>query len=284
MRRFNDTLPVLREALADAPPPLLAEGVPQGAFSPAKLAKIIADVRQSNLVREGKSAGSASQATRMPPVRPIDAADLLSPRERRRRDGEAGDPHKAQDTTVSDHGTGETEDAAPQAPERTPEEALEAAVELRLDAALEAARKAHEADRDNAVQTARNKWVEDEGKALAQAIETGFVTLHDTLSDAIGRCVVKLWDARVKDMAVDRFAAMLEKNASPSARAASLTVRGPTDLLEATKAALKNAEGISFDPADQLEVTVDIGKTRMETAVTLWSQSMQRAVEASDRG
>ncbi|XWN33006.1 MAG: hypothetical protein ROR55_07970 [Devosia sp.] len=290
MRRFNDTLPVLREALADAPPPLLAEGVPPGAFSPAKLAKIIADVRQANLDLEGKSsageAGGAAKTRQRSAVRPIDAKDLLAPRERRPREDQASGPHKAHDTSVLDHasGDGENDGAEPDAPDLTPEAALEAAVQARLETALEAARKDHEAERDHALQTARNQWVENEGKALAQAIEASFVTLHETLSDAIGRCVAKLWDARVQEMAVERFAAMLEKNTSPSARNTSLTVRGPVDLLEATKAALESADGINFDPADQPEITVDIGKTRIETAVTLWSQQMKRAVEASEHG
>lgn len=301
MRALTDTLPILREETTpDAASP--AEG-----FDPGEIARAfrMAKLAEPELMRAIANENMNNGDERPDPVS-SQAAALHRTLERFRQralaapsqsdatalsNREAGQPFvppKASEDTPTQPETRSVQPAAGKipdltAPTDTESERIDRAVAAALEearseaeAAIGAARQEERAIAKAQLEEARAAWVAQEAERFAAAHKAAMAHLSETLQSAIGRALSPVVERKVRQAAVERFAVLLQKHLRDYADPC-LVVEGPADLLEALREAMDDPAGITFTPCDTVDLSANIGGTRLSTRLCDWATLIERS-------
>ena len=154
-----------------------------------------------------------------------------------------------------------------------------APVETEIEIALREARRDADAERgreiailseahakmlETALATARSEWAINEATAIAGLIDTAFAHLRLDLSDRIAAALRPL----LTDATVVRTLEVLQQTIDRVLADSDhpiLLVRGPYDLVEALRARMPDAGGITFEKSDSSEISVIADGMHIET-------------------
>ncbi|MBJ3778692.1 hypothetical protein [Acuticoccus mangrovi] len=277
MRRFADTLPTLRDPAASpslTPEPGFTPAVIARAFGPRPLpggdpvtAETVGGTLErafARLDRGGPVApgGSASPrlafpgAGEVPPVAPSRRTSPIPP-----LDGAASAP----------------DDRLAQAVAAAQKEA-----EAQKSAAMETVREVERRTAKRALEEARAAWCREEAEVIHGRIEPLFEALHRRLSDAFGAALAPIAETAIRDAALRRFASVLDDLIGPEAAEPAVTIKGPADLLDALRSRFGERAGVNFIEETTVELSVDVGDTRLETVVGAWADDLATSVSARD--
>ncbi|MCF3932458.1 hypothetical protein L1787_03390 [Acuticoccus sp. M5D2P5] len=266
MRRFVDTLPTLREGAPARP----AAGTDGQRFDPGILARVLAQRAEADPASAPTSQAVARvlpftpQAATAPAIGEAEPAASIDGGARRR----SASPFPSFDETANT--------VADQIASAVAEARKEA--DKARTAAVAAARAEEKAAAAKALETAREDWCTNEAAALSTQFEAGFEALHARLSDAFGRALAPIAEQAIRDLAVRRFASVLDDLIGASADAPSLTVEGPPDLIAALRKIMGASSGVAFAEADAIELSVTVGDTRLDTTVGAWAETLAEAM------
>jgi len=149
-------------------------------------------------------------------------------------------------------------------------EALRRDFEAEMADALQKQAAAHE----EALSNARAQWIEQQAEALARRIDENIAMAFESLRMDVSRILSPFVSREIQSEAlkelIDATRQALEDETSPAIR-----LSGPKDLIE------KIAQAIAAEPVavtlaetDEVDVTVDLGLTKIETRLDAWMRRL----------
>ena len=126
---------------------------------------------------------------------------------------------------------------------------------------------------------ARQRWVEVEGANLATMIAKGLSDIEDKLADSLTKLLEPLLTKAVRLKAVDQL-----RDTMGSLLAGGddgpITVSGPADLVEAIRLSYADQPSVVFQTADEPDVTIKMGDTRIRSQLRAWARKLDAALGA----
>jgi hypothetical protein len=127
---------------------------------------------------------------------------------------------------------------------------------------------------DQKLAAERQKWAAEQGVILGELLVTQLRDIEDRIAGQVSRVLKPVVADHVRGRAVDELARMLEGMLAKGDYA-KVTVSGPEDLLAPVEARLSGlAAGVSFLPADGVDLVVSADETILETRIGSWVQAI----------
>ncbi|MBO3758358.1 GTPase [Ciceribacter sp. L1K22] len=118
------------------------------------------------------------------------------------------------------------------------------------------------------------KWAD----AIARSLKRLAADLSAAVSDEVARGIAPFLEEEIATKAVAELAAKVEA-AIIAGSAGTIVVKGPETLFEKLKTALPEAaETLRHVPADDLDLSVEIGEAVLVTRISAWTASLRKVM------
>jgi hypothetical protein len=145
----------------------------------------------------------------------------------------------------------------------------------RAAADCEARISAHAEAFERRLMEERRRWVADEGERLSELFVSGLGDLEVRVADTMARILKPLLIAEVHRRAVAELAEALD-GLLAKGDLLSVTVTGPSDLLEALRTHLQGTfDSVHYVTAESLDVRIVAGETILETCIGAWVRAIE---------
>lgn len=274
MRSLADTLPTLQGSVASAAHALPQEDI---SFAPDAILKALGEKAKATLTAQPSEEGRTPLSTAQKPPRPFLTAELPRANETPPSEPKLAGSIEALIPSFERSPRTEADDALVNAVQRAKDIAEE-----EKERAVAAARAEEQAHAKSVLEAEEARWADDLANVLNERLDHAFADLHNSLSDTISLALSPVLEDAMRERAVLKFSATLERLMGRQGSAKPITVSGPQQLLDALrKTRGGDTSGLRLVASDEADLTAELNETTLRTTIKAWATTLSAAIGPS---